>query len=153
MDLRPPFLVIVLRNTNGGENSDAGLDRFEDGRGGGRWAGHHGWDGGRAHGHGRDHRVHFDDEEFDDFDHEEGSNNNENPFANDGLFGRRRDHHRHANHEDREHHHGRHNRDDPDNITCVKLSILKFTGREDADAYLEWAKQCDQIFRVHNLSD
>jgi hypothetical protein len=33
------------------------------------------------------------------------------------------------------------------------LSIPKFTGREDADAYLEWAEQCDQIFRVHNLSD
>jgi hypothetical protein len=31
------------------------------------------------------------------------------------------------------------------------LSIPKFTGREDADAYLEWAEQCDQIFRVHNL--
>ena len=34
-----------------------------------------------------------------------------------------------------------------------KLSIPKFTGREDADAYLEWAEQCDQNFRVHNLSD
>ena len=33
------------------------------------------------------------------------------------------------------------------------MSIPKFTGREDADAYLEWAEQCDQIFRVHNLSD
>jgi hypothetical protein len=33
------------------------------------------------------------------------------------------------------------------------LSIPKFTGRGDADAYLEWAKQCDQIFRVHNISD
>jgi hypothetical protein len=33
------------------------------------------------------------------------------------------------------------------------LSILKFIGREDADAYLEWAEQCDQIFRVHNLFD
>jgi len=33
------------------------------------------------------------------------------------------------------------------------LSIPKFTGREDADAYLEWAEQFDQIFRVHNLSD
>jgi hypothetical protein len=31
------------------------------------------------------------------------------------------------------------------------LSIPKFTKREDADAYLEWAEQCDQIFRVHNL--
>ena len=33
------------------------------------------------------------------------------------------------------------------------MSIPIFTGREDADAYLEWAEQCDQIFRVHNLSD
>jgi len=33
------------------------------------------------------------------------------------------------------------------------LSIPKLTGREDADAYLEWAEQCDQIFRVYNLSD
>ena len=33
------------------------------------------------------------------------------------------------------------------------MSIPKFTGREDADAYLEWAEQCDQNFRVHNLSD
>jgi hypothetical protein len=28
----------------------------------------------------------------------------------------------------------------------------KFTRREDADAYLEWAEQCDQIFTVLNLS-
>jgi hypothetical protein len=33
------------------------------------------------------------------------------------------------------------------------LSIPKFTGKENADEYLEWAEQCDQIFRVHNLSD
>ena len=33
------------------------------------------------------------------------------------------------------------------------MSILKFTRREDADAYLEWVEQCDQIFRVHNLSE
>jgi hypothetical protein len=32
------------------------------------------------------------------------------------------------------------------------LKILKFTGKEDADAYFEWAEKCDQIFRVHNLS-
>jgi hypothetical protein len=52
-----------------------------------------------------------------------------------------------------EHHRGHHNRDDPDSIAHVKLRIPKFTGREDADSYLEWAEQCDQIFRVHNLSD
>ena len=33
------------------------------------------------------------------------------------------------------------------------MSVPKFTGREDADAYLEWEEQCDQIFRVHNLSN
>jgi len=77
----------------------------------------------------------------------------ENPFANDGLHRRRHDHRRHADHGDIEHHHGRRNREDPDSIARVKLSIPKFTRREDADAYLEWAEQCDQIFRVHNLSD
>ena len=84
--------------------------------------------------------MRFEDEESDDFDHEEGFGDNENPFANDGLFGRRRDHRQRADHGDREHHRGRHNRDDPDSIARVKLSILKFTGREDADAYLEWAE-------------
>jgi len=64
---------------SGAKNSDAGHDHFRDGRGGGRQAGHHGQDGGRAHGHGRGHRVHFDDEEFDNFDQEEGSD--ENLFA------------------------------------------------------------------------
>jgi len=133
------------------KNSNGGHDRFRDGCGGGRRTGHHGQDGGRAHRRGRGHHVHFDDEEFDNFDHEEGSD--ENPFANDGLHRRRNDHRRHAEHGDREHHHGRRNRKDPDSIARVKLSIPKFTGREDADAYLEWAEQYDQIFRVHNLSD
>ena len=32
------------------------------------------------------------------------------------------------------------------------MSVPKFNGREDAYAYLEWEEQCDQIFRVHNLS-
>jgi len=136
---------------SGAENSDAGHDCFRDGRGGGRRAGHHGQDGGRAHGHGRGHHVRFDDEEFDNFDQEERSD--ENPFAYDGLHGRRHDHRRRANHGDMEHHHGHCNREDPDSIARVKLSIPKFTGREDADAYLEWAKQCEQIFRVHNLSN
>jgi hypothetical protein len=71
----------------GGENSDTGHERFRDGRGGGRRAGHHGRDGGQAHEHGRDHHVHFEDEEFDDFDHEEGSNDNENPFQMMGCLG------------------------------------------------------------------
>jgi hypothetical protein len=33
------------------------------------------------------------------------------------------------------------------------LDIAKFTRKESADEYLNWAEQCDQIFRVHNLSD
>ena len=97
--------------------------------------------------------MRFDDEEFDDCDHEEGSNDNENPFVNDGMFEQHRDRHWRADPENREHHRGCPNRDDPDSIARVKLSIQKFTRREDADAYLEWAEQCDQIFRVHNLSD
>jgi len=127
---------------SGAENSGAGHDRFKDGHSGGRWAGHHGQDGGRAHGHGRGHRVHSNDEEFDNCHQEEESD--ENPFDYD----RRR-----ADHGDREHHHGHRNWEDSDNIARVKLSIPKFTGREDADTYLEWAEQYDQIFRVHNLSD
>lgn len=36
-----------------------------------------------------------------------------------------------------EHHRGHHDRDDSDNVAQVKLSVLKFTGKEDADAYLD----------------
>ena len=43
---------------------------------------------------------------------EEGFDDNENPFANDGLFEWRREHCQHADHEGRKHHHGHHNRDD-----------------------------------------
>ena len=121
-----------------GENSDAEHDYFRDGHGGGRRAGHHGQDGGRVNGRGRGHCVHFDDEEFDNFDQEEGSN--ENPFANDRQHRRCHDHRRCADHGDREHHRGHHNKEDPNNIAFVKLRIPKFTGREDADAYLEWAE-------------
>jgi len=116
---------------------DAGHDRFRDGRGGGRQAGHHGQDGGRAHGHGRGHRVCFDDEEFDDFDQEEGSD--ENPFTNDGLHGWHHDHWWRADHED-EHHRVHCNREDLENITRLKLSTSKFTRRDDAYAYLVWAE-------------
>jgi hypothetical protein len=93
--------------------------------------------------------VRFEDEEFKD--HEEGSDV-ENPFGRGGRFDRRH-HHRRADFEDRAFHSGRRHYDDPDNIARVKLSIPKFTGKENADEYLEWAEQCDQIFRVHNLSD
>jgi hypothetical protein len=100
----------------------------------------------RAHGH----RVRFEDEEYEDRDRDEGSD--ENPFANDGMFGRWH-HHRHADFENRDHYHGRRHRNDPDHIGRVKLDIPKFTGKESADEYLNWAEQCDQIFRVHNFSD
>lgn len=33
------------------------------------------------------------------------------------------------------------------------MSVPKFKGIEDPDAYLDWEEQCDQIFRVHNLSN
>lgn len=36
-----------------------------------------------------------------------------------------------------EHHRGHHDHDDSDNVARVKLSVLKFTGKEDADAYLD----------------
>jgi len=75
---------------SGAQNSDAGHDRFRDGHVGGRRAAHHGQDGGRAHGRGHGHHVHFDDEEFYNFDHEERSD--ENLFSNDGLHRRRHDH-------------------------------------------------------------
>ena len=31
------------------------------------------------------------------------------------------------------------------------MSVPKFNGREDVDAYLQWEEQCDQTFRVPNL--
>jgi hypothetical protein len=82
-----------------------------------------------------------------------GFYDNENPFGDDGLYGWHRDRRRRADREDREHHRGRRHRDNSDNIARVKLKIPKFTGKEDTDAYLEWVEQCDQNFRVHNLSD
>ena len=69
----------------GSENYDTRHGHFRDGRGGGRQASHYGQDGGRAHGCGHGDHMCFDDEEFDDFDEEEGSD--ENSFANDGLHG------------------------------------------------------------------
>jgi hypothetical protein len=100
----------------------------------------------RAHGH----RVRFEDEVFEDHDREDGSD--ENPFANDGMFGLCH-HHRHADFEDRDRYHGRRHRNDPDIIARVKLDIPKFTGKDNAGEYLNWAEQCDQIFRAHNLLD
>jgi hypothetical protein len=129
------------REEYGDENSGFGhgFDRFGDdrgGRGGRRRADFDDQRGGRR-ADGR--RVHFENEGFDDFE-DEGFDDNENPFANDGLYGRRRDRQRRAGREEREHHHGHHHRDDRDNIARVKLTIPKFTGKEDADAYLEWAE-------------
>ncbi|KAG2606049.1 hypothetical protein PVAP13_4NG161471 [Panicum virgatum] len=77
---------------------------------------------------------------------------NERLPAAGGRGPHQHDRHRGAGH-DGGHHRGRHNRDDPDSIARVKLSVPKFTGREDADVYLEWEEQCDQIFRVHNISN
>ena len=95
--------------------------------------------------------VQFDDEEEIHSESENGEfDDNENLFADHGHFGQHHDRHRGAGH-DGGHHRGRHNRDDPESIARVKLSVPKFNGREDADAYLEWEEQCDQTFQVHNL--
>jgi hypothetical protein len=135
---------------SGGENSGYGDDHFRDGcdcRGGGRRGGH---DDRCARGdHERGRHVHFDDE--DEFQENSDEESDFNPFANQGRFGHDHDHRRDGG-DDGEHHRGRH-RNDPNNIAHVKLSIPKKLGKEDADAYLEWEEQCDQIFRVHNLSD
>uniref|UniRef100_K3YC34 Uncharacterized protein n=1 Tax=Setaria italica TaxID=4555 RepID=K3YC34_SETIT len=74
-----------------------------------------------------------------------------NLFANHGWFEHHRNRRCGACH-DGKHHRGR-NRDDPNSIARVKLSVPKFTGKQGADAYLDWEKQCDQIFRVPNLSN
>jgi hypothetical protein len=139
---------------SGGENSglDHGFDRFAERRGGHsgeRRAYFHHQRGGR-----RDHerRVRFEDEEFVDHDEEERPSDDENPFGRGGRFGRCH-RHRRADFADRGYNRGRHHHDDPDNNARVKLNIPKFTGKENADGYLEWAEQCDQIFRVHNFSD
>ena len=96
--------------------------------------------------------MHFDDEDEARDECDDGFNDNENPFAHHGRFGQPYEHRRGAGH-DGENYHGCRNRDDLDSNARIKLSVPKFLGREDADSYLEWEEQCDQIFRVHNLSD
>jgi hypothetical protein len=103
------------REESGDENSGFGHEfkPFGDGRRG-YGDGHRG-DFNNPHGRRRAHgrRVQVEDEEFEDHDREEGSD--ENPFANDEMFGRRH-HHRHANFEDRDCYHGQRHRNDLDNI-------------------------------------
>jgi hypothetical protein len=139
------------REEFGDENSGFGhgFDWFGDvrgGYGGGRRAD---FDNQRGRRHAHERRVRFEDEEFED--HEEGSDV-ENPFGRGWRFDRRH-HHRRADFEDRGSHRARRHYDDPDNIARVKLSIPKFSEKDNADEYLEWAEQCDHIFRVHDLSD
>jgi hypothetical protein len=86
---------------------------------------------GRCRAHGC--RVRFEDKEFEDLDREEGSD--ENPFANEGMFGRRHQH-RHTDFENRDRYHGRHHGNDADNIARVKLDIPKFIRKESRDEYL-----------------
>nr|TKV94620.1 hypothetical protein SEVIR_9G307300v2 [Setaria viridis] len=123
----------------GDENSCFGHgfhDRYgggRDGHGGGRSAGHEDRRTGGDCGHG--HRVRFDDEDESQSSHEEGYDDDENPFVNHGQFGHCQNHHHGAGH-DGEHHHGR-DRDDPDSIARVKLSVPKFLGKENGDAYLD----------------
>jgi len=135
----------------GDENSGFGNgfhDRF--GNDHGRWcANFYNQHGGGCR---RDRHVHFDDEDEARDEYDDGFNDNENLFAHHGRFGQPHEHRRGAGHDGENHHHHR-NRDDPDGNARIKLSVPKFLGREDADSYLEWEEQCDQIFRVHNLSD
>jgi hypothetical protein len=130
----------------GDENSSFGNNFHEffgaghGGRGGGRHAGR---DNRHGRGRGRGRHVHFvhDDEVHRNSD--VAFDEDENPFADHGRFEHHHDHHRGAAHDGRHHHHR--NRDNPDNLARIKLSVPKFTGREDPDAYLEWAQQCDQV--------
>jgi hypothetical protein len=136
------------------ENSVGGADDYYFGhrRGCGGCHGHGGHRGG-ARGRGFHPRVHFNDEDFHEIsDRDMEYNENENPFANHGPFGQHHDHRRRAAYGGHELPHHRH-RAEPDNPAQIKLSIPIFTGREDPDAYLEWEEQCDQIFRVHGLSN
>ena len=48
---------------------------------------------------------------------------------------------------------GRQNREDPDGMAKIKMSIPPFSGKADPDVYLEWEARCDQIFRIHGFSD
>lgn len=99
-----------------------------DGRGGGAHRGrgaaaHILQHGGGAHGRAFGHRVRFDDEEdHNNNDFDEEFDDSENPFADDGRY-EHRAHRRRAVHRDRRQPHGRRNRDDPDNIARVKLSV------------------------------
>ncbi|XP_062224492.1 uncharacterized protein LOC133923045 [Phragmites australis] len=145
-------------NSHGEVDDENSVGRAEDyyfvhRRGRGGRFGHGGQHGGGARGRGFLPRVHFDDEDFhDNSDHEMEYDDNENPFANRGLFRQHHDHRRGAAYGGCELPHNRH-RAEPDNLARIKLSVPKFMGREDPDAYLEWEEQCDQIFRVHDLSD
>jgi hypothetical protein len=67
------------------------------------------------------------------------------------MLGQR--HHYRIDFQSREHYHGHRHRNYQDNIGRVKFDIPKFIGKGSADKYLNWAEQCDHIFRVHNLSD
>ena len=48
---------------------------------------------------------------------------------------------------------GRRDREDPDGMAKIKLSIPSFSGKADPEVYLEWESRCDQIFRIHGFSD
>jgi hypothetical protein len=112
-------------------------DHFQGGhddRGGGRRAGHENQRAGGDRDH--DRRVRFDDEDESQGSHEKEYNDDENPFAHRGPFERHQERHRVAGH-DGDNRRG-HNRADPDSIAHVKISVPKFSGKEDADPYLDW---------------
>jgi hypothetical protein len=80
--------------------------------------------------------VHFNDEDFYEIsDHDMEYNDNENSFANHGPFGQHHDHHRRADYGGHELPHHHHHRAEPDNLARIKLSVPKFMGCEDPDAY------------------
>jgi hypothetical protein len=135
------------------ENSVGGADDYYFGHHRGR-GGHHGHGGhrGGACGSGFRPHMHFNDEDFHEIsDRDMEYNDHENPFANHRPFGQHHDHRWRAAYGGHELPHHCH-RAEPDNLARIKLSVPKFMGCEDPDAYLEWEEQCDQIFRVHDLS-
>jgi hypothetical protein len=120
------------------ENSVGGADDYYFGHHIDRGCRHgHGGHRGGARGCGFRPRVHFNDEDFHEIsDRDMEYNNNENSFVNHGPFGQHHDHRRRAAYGGHELPHHRH-RAEPDNLARIKLTVPKYTGCEDPDAYLE----------------
>ena len=61
--------------------------------------------------------------------------------------------HRDNDFRDDGHPHNRQDREDPDGMVKIKLSIPSFNGKADPEVYLEREARCDQIFRIHGFPD